>query len=112
MMAVIPYLGYGMTVKEVALTHPSDADDIDFDDENEGHLAGHGVTALEVWQVFDGDPLWAANKKGMAAEWLMIGRTYGGRPLVIAVTYYEDVGAIRPITGRTCEPAEVARWKV
>lgn len=94
------------------MSHPSDASWVEVDEHNEEHLAGHNVMATEVWQVFEADPLWAKNKKNMAATWLMIGRTDGGRPLVVAVTYDEDRECVRPVTGRTCENGEVARWKV
>jgi len=101
-----------MTVKEIVLNHPSGASWVEFDEVNEEHLAGHDVSAIEVWQVFEDDPLWAKNKKNMAAAWLMIGRTYGGRPLVVAVLYDENRECIRPVTGRTCETEEVARWRI
>lgn len=94
------------------MSHPDDSTYIEFDDANESHLLAHQVTAVEVWEVFENEPLWARNKKGMAATWLMIGRTWGGRPLVIAVVHNEDESYIRPVTGRTCEPHEVAKWSV
>lgn len=108
-MTVLPD---GMTVKELNLSHPEDAIWIEFDEANENHIARHGVLAEEVWQVFEDDPLWAKNKRNMTAAWLMIGRTYGGRPLVIFVTYDEGRECIRPVTARTCKPEEVARWSV
>lgn len=101
-----------MTVKEVTLTHPCEATWIEFDDANEGHIARHGVTTEELWQVFDDDPLWASNKRGMTAAWLMIGRTSGGRPLVAAVIHHDDRGCVRPVTERPCKSEEVARWSV
>lgn len=101
-----------MTVKGVLLSHPSDADWVEFDEHNEEHLWGHRVTATEVWEVFDDDPLWAKNKKNVSGAWLMIGRTRGGRPLVVAVVYDEARGCVRPVTARTCEREEVAKWSV
>lgn len=92
--------------------HPDDASQIEFDDANEAHLARHRITPSEVFEVWENDPLWAANKKDRTAGWLMIGRTDGNRPLVIAVLYDERRGSIRPITGRTCAPHEVTKWKV
>ncbi len=92
--------------------HPEDAEMVEFDDSNEAHMARHGVTPLEVLQVFNGDPLWAPNVKGRAADWLMIGRTRGGRALVVAVTYDDVRAALRPITARTCDRDEVVRWSV
>jgi len=94
------------------VAHPEDAEWVEFDEENEEHIAQHHVTPEEVFQVFEDDPLWAKNKKNMAAVWLMIGRTHGGRPLVVAVTYDEIRRCVRPVTARTCEQHEVARWGV
>jgi uncharacterized DUF497 family protein len=92
--------------------HPDDAEWLDFDDDNESHLAGHAVSASELLQVFMDEPLWARNKKGRTGTWLMVGRTHGGRPLVAAVIFDETRNCVRPITARTCTAVEVARWSV
>jgi uncharacterized DUF497 family protein len=92
--------------------HPEDAELVQFDEGNESHLAERNVTPAEVLQVFNNDPLWAANVKGRTADWLMIGRTRGGRPLLVAVTYDEVRAVVRPITARTCEKDEISRWSV
>jgi uncharacterized DUF497 family protein len=94
------------------VSHPDKAEWLDFDDDNEAHLAAHAVTAVELLQVFLDEPFWAANKKGRTGTWLMVGRTQGGRPLVAAVLFDETRNCIRPITARTCTDAEVARWRV
>jgi uncharacterized DUF497 family protein len=94
------------------MAHPEDAEFLEFDDDNEAHLAIKGVSPAEVNQVFLGDPLWAPNLKGRTADWLMIGRTDGGRPLVVMVTYDEARAVLRPITARTCEKDEVSKWSV
>jgi uncharacterized DUF497 family protein len=93
-------------------TEPWDAEEIDFDDANIEHFGRHSVSPSEIVAVFNNDPLWAPNKKGMAATHLMIGRTNGGRPLVIAVIYDQDRSSLRPITGRTCTVSEISRWNV
>ncbi len=92
--------------------HPEDAELVEFDDDNEAHLATHHVSPAEVVQVFNADPLWAPNVRGRTAEWLMIGRTRGGRPLVAAVIYDEVRAVLRPITARTCDGDEVSKWTV
>jgi uncharacterized DUF497 family protein len=94
------------------VAHPGDAELVEFDDGNELHLAGHGVAADEVVQVFNNDPLWARNLRGRTGNWLMIGRTGGGRPLVVAVLHDEVRAVVRPITARTCTGDEVLRWSV
>lgn len=94
------------------MAHPEDAEFIEFDDDNEAHLAIKDVSPAEVNQVFLGDPLWAPNLKGRTADWLMIGRTDGGRPLVVMVSYDEARATLRPITARTCDKDEVVKWSV
>lgn len=94
------------------MNHPSRAAVVEFDEANEGHLARHAVTPDELMQVLDNEPLWARNKNGRTAQWRVIGRTYGGRPIVAAVLFDEARDVLRPITARTCEPAEVARWGI
>jgi len=96
----------------VPVPHPEDAEFVEIDDANEQHLAERGVTPAEVHQVFLGDPLWAPNLKGRTATWLMIGRTDGGRPLVVMVNYDEVRAALRPITARTCDRDEVSKWSL
>jgi uncharacterized DUF497 family protein len=92
------------------LSHPGHADWLEIDEENEEHVTAHGISPAELMQVFDGDPLWARNKKGRAGLWLMIGRTRGGRAIVAAVVYDQHRQSVRPITARDCERHEVARW--
>src|SRR5680860_317617 len=67
--------------------HPRDAETIDFDDGNESELAGHGITALEVFQLVTNDPTWVPNRKGRAGLWLAVGHTDGGRALTVPVAY-------------------------
>lgn len=64
----------------------------------------------EAHQVFLGDPLRAPNLEGRTAQWLMIGRTDGGRPLVVMVNYDEVRAALLPITARTYDKDEVLKW--
>lgn len=92
--------------------HPENAELLEFDGANEAHLARHRVSPTEVLQVFNADPLWAPNVKGRTADWLMIGRTRGGRALVVAVLYDEMRAVLRPITARTCDEDEVSKWSV
>lgn len=79
--------------------HPSNAETIEFDEGNEGELAGHGISALEAWQVLAMDPVWVRNKKGRAGAWLAVGRTAGGRWLTIVVHFDAGQARTRPITG-------------
>ena len=94
------------------MAHPEDAELVEFDDANEAHLAAHRVSPAEVVQVFNADPLWAANVKGRTADWLMIGRTRAGRALVVAVIFDEARSVLRPVTARSCDEREVSKWSV
>ncbi|SDO72391.1 Ribonuclease toxin, BrnT, of type II toxin-antitoxin system [Pedococcus dokdonensis] len=94
------------------MSHPSQAEWLDIDEFNEAHIAEHHVSPTELYQVMSDEPLWSRNKNGMTAEWRMIGRTYGGRPIVAAVKYDESRGCIRPITARECTAAEVTKWGI
>jgi len=80
--------------------HPSQATGFEWDDGNEGELAPHHITVHEVEQIFwQGSPLWARNKKNASGEWLMVGRTLGGRLLAISVQVRADDATLRAITG-------------
>lgn len=91
--------------------HPREADDLEFDENNERELAGHGITAIEVTQVWFNGPLYVPNKKGLTASWLMLGDTTGGRALTIAVLTMETVLRLRPITGWDSSRGELTRWR-
>ena len=91
--------------------HPSSAESIDFDEGNEGELAGHGIGALEAWQVMTSDPVWVRNKKGRAGAWLAVGRTAGGRYLTIVVHFDEVQARTRPITGWDSTVGERDRYR-
>lgn len=70
--------------------HLCDADDLDFDEIHEAHLARHGISATQVTQVWLSGPVYVPNKKGLTATWLMLGDSSGGRSLAIAVTTMEQ----------------------
>jgi hypothetical protein len=91
--------------------HPRDAENLEFDEDNEAHLALHHITATEVVQVWFDEPIYVANKKGMTATWLMLGDTSGGRALTIAVVTLEVVLRLRPITGWNSTTGELTRWR-
>ena len=46
--------------------HPSRAVGFEWDDNNEGHLARHGITPDEAEQVVLNGPAWMRNKKGQS----------------------------------------------
>lgn len=91
--------------------HPWGADDLEFDEVNEAHLARRGITATEVTQVWLNRPVYVPNKKGLTATWLMLGDTEGGRSLTVAVITLESVLRLRPITGWNSTVGELTRWR-
>jgi hypothetical protein len=114
----------GMTVSSTCVTvnesaddrqggdlHPRDADDLEFDDVNEGHLARRNITATDVTQVWLNRPVYVPNKKGLTAAWLMLGDTHGGRSLTVAVVTLESVLRLRPVTGWNSTVRELTRWR-
>jgi len=50
------------------------------------------------------------NKRGHAADKLLVGRTDGGRPLTLVLTYLERRRLIRFITGWDCTAAERSKY--
>lgn len=106
-----------MTVTDIGyyrqgeVVHPRDAEDLEFDEANEAHLAHHHITALEVVQVWWSEPVYVPNRKGLAAAWLMFGDTDAGRSLTIAVVVDDIRSRLRPITGWDSTSGELTRWR-
>lgn len=83
---------------------------VEFDDENEGHIARHRVRVDEVLSLLESNPTWRPNKKAGTAEWQVIGRTSAGRALMLVLTWDEVRMSVRPVTARDCTASEVERW--
>ena len=84
--------------------------DLQFDEWNEGEMARHHVTAREVLQVLDGDPVFLPNKRGHAAPIIMIGPTFGGRFLTVPLGRTGAEGVWRPATAWDSSSGERARY--
>ena len=76
---------------------------VEWDEDNEAHIARHGVASWEVEEMISqGEyecfrhPKWRNNRK-YANRFLLHGRTLGGRPLLVVI---ERVGQerLRPVT--------------
>ena len=91
--------------------HPGQADDLEFDEVNEAHLARHGISATEVTQVWLNEPIYVPNKEALTARWLMLGDTAGGRSLTVAVVTLDLVRRLKPITGWNSTAGELTRWR-
>lgn len=66
---------------------------------NTDHLAEHNVTPEEVTQVLEGDFRVFRNRRDRAGDHVLIGRTVGGRRLLVAVRWHDEHdGVVFPIT--------------
>lgn len=90
--------------------HPRDAEGFRWDETNEAKLWNHGVEAWEVEEVFLNGPVWARNKKGRAGDYLMVGRTNGGRWLTVVLEVKEATREVRAITGWPSSGGELAKY--
>lgn len=79
--------------------HPIFAEAWEWDESNESELARHHITAIEVEQLLEEEHGWRPNKQGRAGDYLLVGRTYGGRHLSIVVAYDERRRCARAVTG-------------
>ena len=74
--------------------------DFQFDDENDEHLALHGLSPRRAYQVLRGeDYIVARNKRSGSGQYKMIGRDYGGQFWTIILAATSEHGIWRPITG-------------
>ncbi|WP_258347429.1 DUF4258 domain-containing protein [Saccharopolyspora gregorii] len=71
---------------------------IEWDDANLEHATRHGVSADEIDQAISNPTKVARNKRARAASHLLLGRTRGGRPILVAIAYDEPSSTVRPIT--------------
>jgi uncharacterized DUF497 family protein len=78
---------------------------LEWDDDNEEHLAGHGISAAEVRQMLGNRHLTMSNDRA-EGRITLIGQTNGGKVLAIALDPTDDPGTWRPVTGLPASPAE------
>ena len=90
--------------------HPREAEGFDWDEDNEDELWDHKIRPWEVEQVFWNRPVWAPNKKGRSCDYLMVGRTDGGRRLTIPVRPNVATRQLRPITGWESSKADLSKY--
>ncbi len=90
--------------------HPRDAEGFDWDEDNQDELWDHNIRPWEVEQVFQNRPVWARNKKGRRGDYLMVGKTDGGRKLTIPVKPNAATKKLRPITGWESSQADLSKY--
>jgi len=90
---------------------PLRVDELEFDDWNEQEFSRHHVTAREIREVLDEQPVFVPNKRPHAARILMIGPTRGGRFLTVPLAELPVEGLWRPATAWDSSPEELARYR-
>ena len=83
--------------------------DFEWDLDNEAHCAAHGVWAEDLGDALDsGEWAVAANKRGMAATHLFVGRNRAGRVVTAAIVETSTPAVWRPISAWPAKPHEAA----
>jgi uncharacterized DUF497 family protein len=90
--------------------HPANAVGFAWDDENEEHLARHGITPEQAEQVFLNGPVWVRNKANQRGVWKMVGWDDDGRTCTIIVNVREDQATLHVVTGYTATAGDVTRY--
>jgi uncharacterized DUF497 family protein len=85
--------------------------ELEFDDVNEAKLAAHRVSVREALQLLDDDFRVFRNKKQATANYLLIGKTHGGRLLTLPIVETAVDGRWRPISGWDASKAERTRYE-
>ena len=81
------------------------------DDINESKFWSHGLTREAVLQVLGNRRVVTRNRKGRAADYLVIGRDDRGRCIAIPIMPTHDPYGWRPITAWFCKPGEAAKLR-
>ena len=85
---------------------PIDVRYLEWDEDDEEHLARHGVSASEVAQLLTNENVIASNPHGMAGTIRLIGHTNGGRLLTVVLEPTRDQTTWRPVTAWPTTKAE------
>jgi hypothetical protein len=79
--------------------NPYEAESIDWDADNEEHLALHRIYPWDVEDVIANSEVWVPNKRVGSGDWKVIGPDSGGRMLTVVCEYDSGRRFLRPITG-------------
>jgi hypothetical protein len=88
-----------------------DVDGLVFDDVNEAKFAVHGVSVVEVQEVFEGTPEYFENLIGRRAPYVMLGTTRAERMLLVPIERWGSGNLWRPVTAYEPRTAQAARFK-
>ncbi len=81
---------------------------LSWDDENEAHIARHGVTIGEVNQIVENRHIVVRNRRHRRAPLLLIGRTHGGRVLSVPIEKTAEPDVWRPVTAFPATEAQTS----
>jgi uncharacterized DUF497 family protein len=85
---------------------------LEWDDENEQHLARHGIQASEVRQILSNRHVTMRNPRDEdEGRVLLIGETHGGRILTVSLAPTSDDATWRPVTGWLATDEEKTRFE-
>lgn len=70
----------------------------DWDEENEGHVARHGLRAFDLNDVLESRFGVLRNKDDAAGQYRIVGRDFTGRLVTIVVAPTAERGVWRPVT--------------
>jgi uncharacterized DUF497 family protein len=79
-----------------------------WDDENEAHIAEHGVTIREVNQMVENRHIILRNRRDGRAPLLLVGRTHGGDVLCVPIEATNDPDVWRPVTAFPASDAQIS----
>lgn len=82
--------------------------EFEWDENNEGHAAAHGVTPSVAEEVKERSPLFFRNKPGRSGTHMMIGPDAVGRFWTVILWATGTRGRWRPITGWPSDDPELA----
>ncbi len=87
-----------------------DVADLLFDDENEAKFAAHGISVVEVLEVYENRPRFYVNRPDRRASHVMLGPTFAGRFLVVPIE--PAARAVwRPVTAFEPTREQAARYR-
>lgn len=84
--------------------------EFEWDERNEAHCAGHGVTPITAQEVKDGLPKFFLNDPGKTGTHIMVGPDSGRRYWTIVIKPTGEPGLWRPITGWPSDKAEIVKY--
>lgn len=91
--------------------HPSEAENIEWDEGNEPKLASHRISSLEVEDMLYQSPTWIRNLgPNRTGNFKVVGKTSAGRAITVIFEWKERTRTLRPITGRESNKDERTKY--